>query len=124
MEPSYLAAFLDGTGHRKSLDGQPFGAVHFEKARFPILAYCFTDDPIATRATAPPMMRLYAEASIEEHWIEPSDAGSDIKEIGHLGFFRKRAGGTLWADALESLRANASRSASQRAPARRPANPT
>ncbi|MGH1343510.1 MAG: alpha/beta hydrolase family protein [Nannocystales bacterium] len=118
MEPTYMAAFFDGTGHRQCLDGRPFGAVHFDEARFPIVTYCFGDDPIATRATVPPMMRLYAEASIEDRWFEPAEVGADIKEIGHLGFFREGAGKTLWADALEQLRSNASDFSSRRAPER------
>ncbi len=101
MEPAYLAAFFDDGGHRDTPDGAPFGPVHFDQAAFPIRAYAFTDDPIATRANVPPMLALYADAAVETRWVAPADLGVD--EIGHLGFFRSDIGRPLWDEALDWL---------------------
>lgn len=87
LQPDYLAAYFDGSGRRRSRDGRPFGALHFDRASFPLRAICFTDDPIATRANVPPLQALYAAASIQTVWIEPSQL--DVREIGHLGYFRR-----------------------------------
>ncbi len=100
-EPTYLAAFFDETGHRRSFDGAPFGATHFERADFPILAICLEDDDIATRKTVPFMLSLFRNAQIEERWISPSTYS--LSSIGHLGFFRRKAGEHLWDDALRGL---------------------
>jgi len=100
MEPDYLKAFFDG--RRDSPDGRPFGPQHYAEADFPLLAYGFTDDNLATPNNAAPMMALYANAEVETKWIEPSAASAAT--IGHLGFFRKRLGGPLWDDALLWLR--------------------
>jgi predicted alpha/beta hydrolase len=106
MDPAYLAAYFDEGGHRKSPDGAPFGPVHFAEAAFPIRAYGFTDDPIATRANVPQMLALFERAEIETQWVSPGSLG--VSEIGHLGFFRPSVGAPLWDDALDWLRAQAS----------------
>lgn len=105
LEPTYLGAFLEGSGHRTSPDGRPFGPDHFEHATFPLHALCFTDDDIATPANVPPMLRLYANAQLQTRWVEPEEVGKTA--IGHLGFFRKQVGGGLWDETLEGLRAAA-----------------
>ncbi|MEM9596249.1 MAG: alpha/beta fold hydrolase [Acidobacteriota bacterium] len=102
MEPDYLAAFFDEGGRLAPPDGEPFGPVHFDEVTFPVRAYAFTDDPIATRANVPPMLSLFDRAELETKWVEPSSLGMD--EIGHLGFFRQRIGQPLWDDALGWLR--------------------
>jgi predicted alpha/beta hydrolase len=107
LEPDYMAAFFDEGGHREPLDGSPFGPLHFEDAVFPIRAYCFTDDPIATRLNVPPMLTLYERADVETEWIDPSDLG--LEKIGHLGFFRSSIGTHLWDKTLDWLRATAHR---------------
>lgn len=104
LEHDYLAAYFDGTGHRESPDGTPFGPVHFDEAAFPIRAYCFTDDPIATRANVPPMLALFEQAEVETRWVTPESIS--VSEIGHLGFFRSAIGQPLWDDALDWLRTN------------------
>ena len=105
LEPDYMASTFDGTGHRPTPDGDPFGPVHFDRAAFPVRAYLPTDDPIATRANVPPMLALYSRAEIETRWVEPDDLG--VGEIGHLGFFRSDVGAPLWDDALDFLLAAA-----------------
>lgn len=106
LEPDYLAAYFDEGGRRAPPDGEPFGPVHFAEAAFPIRAYGFTDDPIATRANTPPMLGLFTNADIETRWVEPADLG--VEEVGHLGFFREGVGRPLWDDALDWLRPRAS----------------
>lgn len=101
LEHDYMAAYFDGTGSRSAPDGAPFGPIHFESARFPIRSLYFTDDPIATRANAGPLLRLFACADVETAWLDPRDVGVD--ELGHLGFFRARFGAPLWDDALDWL---------------------
>lgn len=103
LQPEYLAAFFDEGGRLPTPDGAPFGPVHYHAAAFPLLAYAFTDDPIATRANVPPMLSLYREAAVETRWVAPADLGHDA--IGHLGFFRPSVGGPLWEDAFDWLAA-------------------
>lgn len=106
LEPDYMAAYFDDGGRRTSFDGTPFGPTHFDQATFPIRAYYFTDDPIATRANVPAMLALYDQAEIETRWVSPDELG--VAELGHMGFFRERLGGSLWDDALDWLRDRAS----------------
>lgn len=101
MEPEYMAAYFDEGGRLPTPDGAPFGPVHYGEATFPILAYAFTDDLIATRENVPPMLEMYLNADIETRWVAPADL--DASEIGHLGFFRAPIGGALWSDALDWL---------------------
>ncbi|MEO0425282.1 MAG: alpha/beta fold hydrolase [Pseudomonadota bacterium] len=105
MEPDYLAAFLDGSGRRASLDGKPFGEVHFDRLTCPILAYGFEDDQIATRENVDGLMPLFAAADVTQRWWSPQAVG--VREIGHLGFFRDGVGSALWDDALMWLREEA-----------------
>ena len=74
-EPDYMASAFDGTGRRPTPDGEPFGPTHFDRAAFPIRAYCFPDDPISTAANVPPMLGLYDRAEIETVWTAPTDLG-------------------------------------------------
>lgn len=110
LEHDYLAAYLDGSGRRRSFDGQPFGPQYYEQATFPLRGYYPTDDPIATRANVPPMLGLYKNAEVETRWVSPEDLG--VKEIGHLGLFRPRIGGELWDEALDWLQDQAALDAS------------
>ncbi|MEM8488427.1 MAG: alpha/beta fold hydrolase [Bacteroidota bacterium] len=107
LEQEYLAAYFDNTGHRTSPDGSPFGPQYFHKVQFPIRAYYFTDDPIATPANATPMLALFKRAAIEKVWINPTELG--LKEVGHLGFFWKHIGKSLWDETLTWLQTNATK---------------
>ncbi len=104
LEPTYLGAFLDQTGHRTSPDGRPFGPAHFQDATFPLRAVYFTDDPIATAANVPALLALYDRADVETQWIAAAEAG--VPEIGHLGFFRSSCA-VLWSEQLAWLRGQA-----------------
>ncbi len=108
LEYKYLAAYFDQSGHRTSPDGTPFGPVYFDQANCPILAYYFTDDPIATEANAAPMLSLFNNATIETTWISPETL--ELDEIGHLGFFRQKIGAPLWDDTLTWLQLKAAAS--------------
>ena len=111
QEPTYMAAFFDGTGHARSPDGEDFGAVHFDRAQLPIHWLCFDDDPIANPRTVPPLMQLYGQANIESQWVSPRELGVDT--IGHLGFFRESLGASLWPGTLDALRSKAAHSVAE-----------
>ena len=102
LQPDYLAAYFDDSGRYRSVNGQDFGAQYFAEAKFPIHAWCMTDDPIATRANVPPLLGLYSNTSVKETWVEPAQAGQ--KHIGHLGFFHGEIGSSLWNEPLDWLR--------------------
>lgn len=104
-EPDYMAAYFDGTGRKRSLDGRDFGPTYFDRAAFPIRSYYFDDDPISTRPNAPPVLDLYTAADIETRWVAPATLGA--KGIGHLGFFRSGTGEPLWAEAIDWLLSHA-----------------
>jgi predicted alpha/beta hydrolase len=101
LEPTYLAAFFDETEYKKSIDGAPFGAIHFEDLRCPVKAYCFTDDEIATKLNVPPLQNLFKSANIVTKWIKPSELGK--KYIGHFGYFRSGVEESLWSESIKWL---------------------
>lgn len=102
LEPSYMKAFFDGTGFKKSVDGTAFGDTYFQQLRCPIHAYCFSDDDIATQANVPPMLSLFSHTKLTQSWTSPQDIQQ--KAIGHLGFFRPTVGKELWDDAINKLK--------------------
>lgn len=65
----------------------------------PILCIGMTDDPWGTPRAVHALMEHYVNASIEERWLSPQDAGG--QPIGHLGFFKSRFADTLWPDVTE-----------------------
>ena len=101
LEPDYFAAYFDDNGRYESFDGRPFGPIYFKEATFPIWAYYFTDDPIATQANVPPLLTLYERAEVQTHWVSPEALG--VQGIGHLGFFHSGIGAGLWDDVLSWL---------------------
>lgn len=105
MQPEYMAAYFDEGGRLPTPDGSPFGPVYYDDVSCPILAYAFTDDPIATRENVPPMLEMYTNAEVETRWVEPGALG--VPELGHLGFFRPGVGGSLWAGTFDWLEARA-----------------
>lgn len=58
------------------------------------LALTFTDDGFATVEGFRRLMGLVPRIAVEHRVIAPSDAG--LASIGHFGFFRQGAEGTLW----------------------------
>jgi predicted alpha/beta hydrolase len=66
----------------------------YRQVTTPILALGMTDDIWGTKRAVASLMRHYENASVEERWLSPEDAGG--QKIGHLGFFRSRFAASLW----------------------------
>src|SRR5690606_36226525 len=65
----------------------------FAEVRLPILAVGLSDDPWATPRAVEHFMARHPNASVQQRWISPTEAGAPV---GHLGFFRTRFAATLW----------------------------
>jgi len=91
------------------LNAAPFGAAldadmpdaGFAAVRAPLLAWGFSDDPIATPAAVEALLVSYPNARIERRWTRPAEAG--VRAIGHHGFFAERHRESLWRAALDWL---------------------
>ncbi len=75
---------------------------HFSEFTGRILAYCFSDDPIAPRRAVEAYLPRYGNARLEVRHVWPSDLGVD--EIGHFGYFKDRFHDSLWCDSLAWLK--------------------
>lgn len=64
----------------------------------PVLAYSFTDDPIAPERAVGKLLSLVTSAPVEHRRLHPRDLG--VRSIGHLGFFRPEIGEPLWSEVL------------------------
>jgi predicted alpha/beta hydrolase len=92
---------------RWCLDAAPFGPLldeamrdsQFSAVRAPLLAWGFSDDPIATPAAVEALLASYPHAQIERRWTRPAEAGA--RHIGHHGFFSERHRDSLWRGALD-----------------------
>lgn len=104
-EPLPRGVFLQW--RRWCLDAAPFGPRldeemrdgEYEKVRAPLLAWGFSDDPIATPAAVEALLASYISAPVERRWTRPRDAG--VRHIGHHGFFSERHRESLWRAALD-----------------------
>lgn len=67
----------------------------------PVLAYSFSDDPIAPRKAVEGLLSRFAQASITWRHLHPPHLG--LKAIGHFGFFRKKFREILWPNILDWL---------------------
>jgi predicted alpha/beta hydrolase len=91
------------------LNPAPFGSrldpdMHdseFAAVRAPMLAWGFSDDPIATPPAVEALLDSYPNAQIERRWTRPADVG--MSAIGHHGFFAERHRDSLWRAALDWL---------------------
>jgi predicted alpha/beta hydrolase len=89
------------------LDSAPFGPQldpdmrdsQFAAVRAPVLAWGFSDDPIATPAAVEALLASYPNAQIERRWTAPAEVG--VHAIGHHGFFSERQRDSLWRGALD-----------------------
>jgi predicted alpha/beta hydrolase len=72
---------------------------HFDQVRGPLLAWGFTDDPIATSRAVEALLLCYSGAQIERRWTRPADVGA--RSLGHHGFFSERYRDSLWRAALD-----------------------
>jgi len=94
LDPRYFGADLDA-----ELKGSQFAEV-----RAPVLAWGFTDDPIATPAAVEALLGpYYPNALIERRWTRPSQVGARV--IGHHGFFTERYRDSLWREAVDWIEA-------------------
>jgi predicted alpha/beta hydrolase len=72
---------------------------HFAQVHAPLLAWGFSDDPIATPAAVEALLACYTHARIERRWTAPREVGA--RTIGHHGFFAERHRDSLWRGALD-----------------------
>jgi predicted alpha/beta hydrolase len=80
----------------------------------PLLAFSFSDDDYAPRASAAALLSEYPGARIEHRHVRPADIGA--RAIGHLGFFREASRATFWRDTAGWIRAVAAAPAAAGAP--------
>lgn len=93
------------------LDPAPFGPLldedlrdsHFAEVQGPLLAWGFSDDPIATPVAVEALLACYSHARIERRWTTPAQAG--VRHIGHHGFFLEHHRDSLWRAALDWIEA-------------------
>jgi predicted alpha/beta hydrolase len=92
---------------RWCLDPAPFGSrldadmhdAEFAAVRTPLLAWGFSDDPIATPEAIEALLASYPNAPIERRCSDPRQLG--VRRIGHHGFFAERHRDSLWRAALD-----------------------
>jgi predicted alpha/beta hydrolase len=73
----------------------------FAALRAPVLAWGFSDDPIATPEAIEALLSSYPNARIERRQTRPAEIGA--RHIGHHGFFAEAHRDTLWRAALDWL---------------------
>ncbi|WP_086932054.1 alpha/beta hydrolase family protein [Agarilytica rhodophyticola] len=108
MEVEYLAAYFDQKGKKTSVDGKAFGNEYFSDITFPIRAYCFTDDHIATESNVENLQKLFVNNNISNIWIKPAQL--DLEKIGHFGFFRSTFNKKVWYETLQWMRSEGEQS--------------
>ena len=67
----------------------------------PVLAYSFSDDLYAPARAVGALLALLKSAQVTDRRLTPQLLG--VPSVGHFGFFRPRAGATLWAEARDHL---------------------
>jgi predicted alpha/beta hydrolase len=78
-------------------------AQRYARARFPVLAWSFSDDEMMTLRGTRSLLGLYSAAPHRVQVIHPVEVPS--RRIGHFGFFREAMASTLWQRSLRDLRA-------------------
>lgn len=94
------AAWCSQPGYVLNALGSDVALHYFDQIKNPILWLTATDDPIATPDNIDDMLRLYENASVTRHRIDPRAYG--LKRIAHIDFFRTR-NATLWPMVAEWL---------------------
>lgn len=89
--PGYLSDFF----------GKTIRQQYYDQIQAPLLSLVPTDDNIAGRRSVPPLLRLYSQAKIEQHWLSPREIGK--KKIGHFGVFSRRYKAQVWPIMLDFL---------------------
>jgi predicted alpha/beta hydrolase len=69
-------------------------AAKFERVRLPMAASVSTDDLWAPPASRDAFFSGYANAPVERIDLRPAQLG--VAHIGHMGYFRKEVGASLW----------------------------
>jgi predicted alpha/beta hydrolase len=82
---------------------EPAARARYAALRAHVLAYSFTDDPIAPERAVKKLLSLATSASVEHRCLSPRDLG--VRAIGHLGFFRPEIGEPLWNEVLSFITA-------------------
>lgn len=86
---------------------------HYDQVTAPIRSWIFSDDPIATPATAQDLLSLYPSAPNSLHLSRPADLGQ--KRIGHEGAFRPGLE-PLWDQILSWLSGDSAGQSGQKVP--------
>ncbi len=81
----------------------PSVAQRYERVRFPLLAWSFSDDELMTLRGTHSLINLYSAAPRQVLTIHPVEVPS--RRIGHFGFFRDTMRPTLWPRSLLALQA-------------------
>jgi predicted alpha/beta hydrolase len=97
--PDYMSAFFE-TEQRQKSQQKSVKSFHAD-VKFPIRAFAFTDDKIATKSTVPPLLNYYKQAPLEVRWVSPQSLG--VKVIGHHGYFKKTGETFFWNESLDWL---------------------
>jgi predicted alpha/beta hydrolase len=72
---------------------------HYAQVRAPLLAWGFSDDPIATPRAIAALLASYPHAQLERRTTRPREVGA--RRLGHRGFFAEAHKDTLWRAALD-----------------------
>jgi len=75
------------------------------RVRVPLLVLGFADDPWANPEAIGMLTAPLINTTVERRQVAPRDAG--LAAIGHMGFFRQRAGVSLWPQVVDWLREKA-----------------
>ena len=75
------------------------------RVRVPLLVLGFADDPWANPEAIGMLTAPLIKTTVERRQVAPRDAG--LAAIGHMGFFRQRAGVSLWPQVVDWLREKA-----------------
>ena len=79
----------------------PTALQRYARARFPIMAWSFSDDEMMTLRGTQALLGLYAGAPHSVQSIQPAQV--PVRRIGHFGFFRASFRATLWPRTIVAL---------------------
>ncbi len=81
-----------------------FAQEQYRQVTSPIRAFCFNDDPIATRSNVSKLLDAFEQAPHDQVWLNPQDFG--LTKLGHQGIFSRRsrnAWAPIWDWALQEV---------------------
>jgi predicted alpha/beta hydrolase len=85
------------------VSGEPGAREAYASARYPILAYTFTDDELLLPEGSRMLHAAYQ--TIQPDYRETSGAAEGKPRVGHFGFFRADRGAHLWPTVTDWLKA-------------------